>query len=525
MGIIDRVKMAGLAISGQLRMTASWNWRRGTKTGSVFNGSKISGKKLYPSAFDMDVDSLRDAVRASYWDSSQSRAIIKRLADHVVSTGLFLEYSPSWELINTSLPDDEKDQFIRDIEIRFGLWAKSKEADSTAKLSFYELQMFEFINRLRDGETFSILRYSGNSSRMNPVSIQFIDPAQVQTPYNSLVYNAAISAGKRIENGIEIDAFGKEVAIYVMDAVTREFTRIPVESPDGKRRYVLHPMISDTMGGVRGVSILGPVIHELKKIADYSVAELEAAVINAVLAVWVKPSDKLSASAALTGIRARGNVDAGPEVNQETREATFDRGGLIVQSLKAGEEVVSFDTKRPNVNYETFVRAITKHVSASVSIPIEVLEESFSANYSASRASLLLFYQSVDIWRGTCASQFNDAIFKAWFTEEVAAGRINAPGFGGASAYINAAWLQNSWMGTGKLSIDPLKEAAAVKLRQEMGHTTGEREAINYNNSDFSENARRLKIEHEQLGVDQAGQPIDQALIDQITNDQDKDNQ
>jgi capsid protein len=70
-------------------------------------------------------------------------------------------------------------------------------------------------------------------------------------------------------------------------------------------------------------------------------------------------------------------------------------------------------------------------------------------------------------------------------------------------------------MGAGKPSIDPLKEVNAVKIRQELGHTTGEREAIQYNNSDFSENARRLKIERELLGTPAAdpmqdpAQPVD----------------
>lgn len=522
MGMLDRVRLAAAAMTGRV-VSASWNWRSGTKSGSIFNGSKVSGRKAYPSAFDLDNDALRDAVRASYWDSTQARAIVGRLVDNVIGSGLYLEHQPDWSVIGASIPEADRDELSRNIERRFHLWAQSKEADAAGAQSLYELQAFEFLNRLRDGETFLVLRYSGDAKRMNPVSVQFIDPAQVCTPWDKLHLEAAKASGARIQDGIEIDANGREVAIHVRDIDTNKFTRVPVFGTSG-RRFVLHPRNFDTMGAVRGVSILGPVIHELRKIADYSVAELEAAVVNAVLAVWVKPSEKQNASAAITGIRARGNGDAAPKVDKDEREAKFDRGGVVVQSLKAGEEVVSFDSKRPNVNFEAFVKAVTKHVSASVGIPIEVLEMSFNANYSASRASLLQFWTAVERWRASGASQFLNEIFEAWFGEEVKGGRINAPGYGKASAYVNRAWVNCGWMGAGKPSIDPLKEVNAVKIRQELGHTTGEREAIQYNNSDFAENARRLKIERELLGQPADAPALNRAQpVDQVEDEDDDD--
>jgi lambda family phage portal protein len=491
MGVLDRIKLAAGALVGGI--TASWGASSGyrTKTGSVFNGSKMSGNKLYKSAFDLDSGALRDACRAAYWDSSQARAIISRFVDSVIGAGVYLEYQPEWDIIGATVPEDQRDQFTRMVEKRFHLWARSKEADAAGGMSLYELQAFQFLNWLRDGETVHIMRYVSDPRRMNPLTIQTIDPHQVQTPYDKISLSIIKSIGARIEDGIEVDANGREVAIHVQDPDDFTFTRVPVFGSQSGRRFVLHPKVNDTINAVRGTSILGPVIHELKKIADYSVAELEAAVINAVLAVWIKPSDKANASAALTGVRARGNTNTAPTVDRTERQAEFDRGGLIVQSLKAGEEIVSFDSKRPNVNFEAFVKAVTKHISASVGMPIEVLEMSFNANYSASRASLLLFWTAVERWRAVAASQFLDEVFYGWFSEEVKKGNISAPGFGGASAYVNAAWLNCSWMGQGKPSIDPLKEANAVEKRLEMGHTTGEREAIQYNNSDFTENVRR----------------------------------
>jgi lambda family phage portal protein len=499
MGMVERISLAVSALAGKI--TASWGSGSGyrTKTGSVFNGSKMSGKRLYKSAFDLDSEALRDACRAAYWDSSQARAIISRFVDSVIGSGVYLEYQPDWDIIGATIPEADRKTFIRTIEKKFHLWARSKEADAAGGMSLYELQAFQFLNWLRDGETVHIMRYVSDPKRMSPVTIQTIDPHQVRNPYDKNILSVVKSVGARIEDGIEVDANGREVAIHVQDPDDFTFTRVPVFGAQSGRRFVLHPKVNDTINAVRGTSILGPVIHELKKIADYSAAELEAAVINAVLAVWIKPSEKANASAALTGVRARGGNNTAPTVDNADRSVDFDRGGLIVQSLKAGEEVVSFDSKRPNVNFEAFVKAVTKHISASVGMPIEVLEMSFNANYSASRASLLLFWTSVERWRAVAASQFLDEVFYAWFAEEVKTGHTQAPGFGGSSAYVNAAWLNCAWMGQGKPSIDPLKEAKAVEARLAMGHTTGEREAIQYNNSDFSDNVARLKVEREAM--------------------------
>lgn len=514
---MGRIADAWKALTSKKDLVSFDGYPDGTKSGHVFDGSKFSGSLLYPSNWSFDGETLRQRSRIAYWDSTQARSLISRLCDNVIGTGLGLESSPIWPLIGGGLTDEQKHEFARDIELRFHLWANSKESDAAGKMSFYELQDFEFRNRLRDGETISILRYSGDAARMSPLSIQFILPDDVTTPSDSGRKQAAEAIGNRIVDGIEIESTGREVALYVADQNGKNHNRIPVNGTS--RRFVLHPIISDTLGAVRGMPLLAPLIHELQKITDYTVAEIEAAVINAVLAVWVEPGPDAPASRALAGIRRSGQEQGqtNSESATQSSRASFDKPGLIVQTLKAGEKIQSFDTKRPNVNFGEFVRHITRHISASVGVPIEVLEMSFNANYSASRASLLLFWTAVEKWRDSCASQFLGPIFEAWFSEEVKAGRINAPGFLTGSPLIRRSWLNCLWIGASQPSIDPLKEANAVGARIQMGHTTNEREAQKFNGSDFTENAKRLKMENQLLK--EAGVLIETQEMGQTTQD------
>jgi len=133
-----------------------------------------------------------------------------------------------------------------------------------------------------------------------------------------------------------------------------------------------------------------------------------------------------------------------------------------------------------------------------------VLKKSFNANYSASRASLCLFWNLVESERQDSAALFWTPIYEAWFREEFRAGRINAPGFG-TSPLVTRAWLNCDWAGIRMPSIDPLKEANAAHQRIADCLTTHDREAKQYNGSDFGDNAARLTEENALL--QEAGQP------------------
>lgn len=465
--------------------------------GGRAGGAKFSGALTYRSLASEDYQSLRNSSRLAYWETAQARAIIDRLATSSIGTGLTLECNPMWELIQAGAPktDEDRKKWTDNVETRFDLFMKSKELDATGRESGYKLQKFNFSTKLKDGETFAILRYLDNDPRrMSPLTIQFVDPDQVCTPYDTVSQEAIKARGNTITDGIELDAMGREIAIYVQDAKTFKFTRIPMTG--STRRFVLHNGLFESVGQVRGLPLLAPVVHELQKLTDYTVAEIEAAVINAVLAIYVVPGQQANASKPFGGIQDRQNpTPQGPQATVPN-PGVFNKPGIIVQNLKAGEDLKSFDTKRPNVNFPEFVKAVVKGISGSVGIPIEVLEMVFGQNYSASRASLILFWMTIETHRDAEASQFDQPIYEAWFDEEVASGRISAPGFDD-SPVIRAAWLNASWVGQSMPSIDPLKDAKADTERLNQCATTGERVAQKYNGSDFEENARRRRAEVE----------------------------
>lgn len=482
-----------------------------TGNGLGYGGDKYRGALSFDFVRTMDHVRLRRRSRIAYWDSVQARALIGRLVDNVINTGLRLEAAPVWSVLDQPKARDEKNraEWQRQAEARFGLWAQSDEPDAAGKMDLYEMQEFLFRSLLRDGEVFVVYRQSPEKSRINPLMIQFLDPDQIATPTSMAAFRAAKARGNRIRDGIELDKNGREVAFYVHDTDTGDVKRMPVRGPKSGRLFASHIGIFDRVGQVRATPPLTAVIHELQKLTDYQVAEIEAAVINATIAAWIEPSDIAPASRALGGVAVRGSAqaktDAGDTRSAPPADGVIREPGMMIQTLGPGEKLQSYDTKRPNQGYEVFVNSVLSHISMSLGIPVEVLAMSFSANYSASRASLLLFWSVVEMWRAKVGSDFLDHVYAGWLAIEVAARRIAADAWD--IPVFRAAWLNSNWIGINQPSIDPARESKAAHQRIADGLTTRSRESRKYNGSEYDENIERLGSENASLAA--VNQPLE----------------
>jgi capsid protein len=172
---------------------------------------------------------------------------------------------------------------------------------------------------------------------------------------------------------------------------------------------------------------------------------------------------------------------------QSLPEATITTPGSVgIFNMQQGDTMKLLENKTPAESYQSFIDAFVSYLSASMSMPIEVLLMKFNQSYSASRATLILFWRIANIWREEMAADYLNPIFEAWLSGEIAAGRISAPGWG--DPILRAAWINNHWIGTPMPNIDPLRESKASKEYLTMGATTQNRVARNLNGSSASEN-------------------------------------
>jgi lambda family phage portal protein len=458
---------------------------------------------------------MRRNARDSYHDSPQAKAIVDRMADSVAGMALLLECSPIAEILGIT-PEQAK-AWARDVENRFDLWARDKKQHRSETMSFYQTQFMYQIFQHRDNDIFRRLYYSTDKSLQNPLQWEFIDPDQIRGHGFTATNGPYVSS---IFDGIHRDERGREKAydVYVRDGDKGGYKAVTIQrkGPKSKRLFMLHGYRPEYAGQGRGYSRIGFAIQSLENIADFSYAQIKKAINQSAIVammenkdldpsnVWEQimttfgqgaaseqfgsdPNPSPSASNVTTDALQPPNCYSIPEATVEVP------GSVMIMNAKRGDSLKPFAQNAPSDSFDKFVDAFMYYLSAATGIPLEVVLMRFSNNYSASRGTLILFWRTVMMWRDEWATDDGNPVFEMWLSEEIAAGRIQAPGF--SDPRLRAAWLHCTWRGAPIPDIDPSKTAKARREYLSMALTTGEREARDLNGSDFESN--KAQIEHE----------------------------
>ena len=129
---------------------------------------------------------------------------------------------------------------------------------------------------------------------------------------------------------------------------------------------------------------------------------------------------------------------------------------------------------------------MVRQIGMALEMPFEVLTMHFQSSYSAARAALLMAWKSFRSKRDLLAKQFCQPVFELWLADEVAEGRISAPGFF-ADDVVRGAWCAAIWTGDGPGSIDPSKEVDAAQKRVDLGISTKQAESILHDGVDWQQ--------------------------------------
>lgn len=472
-------------------------------------GGRSGGAKwdygLSTSASNLTLDhyTLRQNARDACHDSSHARAVVFRMADSVAGNGLMLEPAPKTELLGISI--EEGEAWAEDVASRFDSFASSKKQHRSEQMNLYQASRFYEINNHRDGEVFPRLYYSKDRELINPLQFEFICPNQIR---GDAFTSIAGPFGQ--DDGIIRDARGREIGykIWVLGKNNKyRSVTIPAKGAKSKRIFMLHGFAPEFPGQTRGFSRLAHALQEFENITDFTSAQIKKAINQSNITMFTKPSADNPASNPFENI-LRSPGGAGPVVEQfganpnpstsaqgvtddstqavvnysPIPEATFSTPGSAgVFNLEEGEDLIPFKNTAPSDGYNIFIDSFVSHLSASFSMPIEVLLMKFNSNYSASRGALLLFWKVAEIWRHEQISDFLDPVYEMWMAEEIARGTIMAPGW--SNPVLRSAWLNSRWIGPAMPNIDPLKTMAADKGYIEIGATTQDRVARDYNGS------------------------------------------
>jgi lambda family phage portal protein len=476
------------------------------KTPGALTGASI----LYNSS----PDSLRRLSRLAVLRSPTGESMVNRLAEVVVGSGLRLRPQPYWDIIDPAGAIDEKARakWEKNVEQRYRMWGKSYSPEYNTRRNLPQLSRACFDYLLQDGEYFVLLRYA-NTREKNPLTIQIIPPENIRGGYTNI-------PGHEVVNGIEYDAYGEAVAYFILDDKTGKTQRVSRFGEKSGRIMMIHNFLSSNEKQRRGVPYLASCIQELIKLGHYEDLEIQAAIVNALFAVWVKPPENEDGTPIVGGGGAQRasartkqtTSTADPETTEYVSKFnTLDikNGGIIADALPAGHEIQSFDTSRPNVNFGTFFSEVKKNIAASKNMPLSVVDLAFNGSYSGARGELLMFWMSVNRFRENHGYDFEDDVYQMWFIGEVARGRIDAPG-SNTSKEMFLAYTNAQWIGNQRPDIDPLKSVNAHILEQKYGYKTGAEITAERTGGDYNENLEKIKSELDRVA--EANAPMEAIL-------------
>lgn len=449
-------------------------------------------------------------ARDAYHDSVQARAIVSRKADNVAGIGLRVEPMPIASVLG--ITEEFADLWGRDVAHRYDLCMRDKKQNRSETMTGYQSQHFYTTSKERDNDVFIRLYYSGDRGLQNPLQFEFIDPTQIR---GSALTNTGMPFQK-LKDGIVRDDRGRETAynILVPNADGKmKIVTVQARGPKSKRKFMLHGFTPEYAGQGRGYSPLGFAIQKFENITDFESAHIKKAISLSSTILKVEnpdldPGDPTqgvsggdyagpSQTVAEYGTDATPSTDAvnvDPRVVRMQGAEIREPGSTILIAPQRGDKIGEIGGQAPSVSYDAFLDAFTAHLSAATGMPIEVLLMRFNQNYSASRATLILFWRKVTIDREEMAADYLFPHYEMWLAEEIAAGRIQAPGW--SDPVLKAAWLNAAWVGMPLPDIDPSKTAKAAALRTALGHQTGKRGAREYNGSDFDTNATTIEREY-----------------------------
>jgi lambda family phage portal protein len=151
--------------------------------------------------------------------------------------------------------------------------------------------------------------------------------------------------------------------------------------------------------------------------------------------------------------------------------------GVKIPHLVPGERLNLTTSSNADNGFAELEGAILRYIAAGMGVSYEQLARDYSkTNYSSARASILESWRYFMGRRKVIAARYASMIYALFLEEVIDRGWIKLPK--GARNFYEAksSWCHAEWIGSGRITIDGLKEVKESILRLEAGLSTYEKE-------------------------------------------------
>jgi lambda family phage portal protein len=448
-----------------------------------FDGEKNLGEAGPIIKYNLDYESTRLRSWQALIESEVVQTIISKYCTWIIGDGLKLTCEPSDFVLLQEGITLNKIEFSKNVEQRFNLYKNSKDADYSGMETLDSIANTAFKNALVGGDVLVVLRYENNE-----VNVQLIDGCHVCSPeFGSEQYPKELTNGNQLINGIEVDAKKKHVRYYVRN---KNFTFDIIEAVgknSGLQTAFLVKGLDYRLDNVRGLPLVAPVLEKLKKMERYESATLSSAEERAKIVYYIKHTKQSSGETPLTKQLAKAaNYGAKDDIPTDlTGKQLADQIGVStnkqVFNMEMDSELQALESKQ-ELQYKEYNTENVTAVCAAINMPYQIAMSKYEGNFSASRAALKDWENTMKVKRKLFANSFYQPIFNFWLEVKILQNKISAPGYLKARLDNNLsvieAYRKCRFIGAGVPHIDPLKEVNAI--REALGETGKDLPLITY---------------------------------------------
>lgn len=420
-----------------------------------------------------DAATIRNRARSLDEDNGWINAGLDRRVESVIGARIRLSAQPKHELLNRDY--EWRMNWTGLVQARWDVWANDIEHrnDSRKRLSFGAQAKLAYLSYVRDGAAAAEIR-DNKRGLSNTTNVLLIEPERVSHPQDR-----GLMESPTLRNGFAYDENGAAVGAYVRSSHEADphagfgsarWDYVPMRGPTGRAKFI-YCFSPRRVEQDRGISKLAEVMVPAKMLDRVDRAKVNEALKASLLSVFIEsPGTTDDIEGMLAPAEDSAGLDPWIEayIGMRERSPVFIDGAQL-NHLLPGEKPHQLETDS-DASYADFAGFILRKIAGSLGVaPPQLSGDWVGINYSSARAMLNELWRSFLEDRAYFTQHFLTPIYAAWLEVEVANGDVKVPG-GPLAFYKNkTAICMCDWIGPGRGSIDPIKEANANNLDEAAG--------------------------------------------------------
>lgn len=409
-------------------------------------------------------DRARDLVR----NEADASTATRKSVGMVIGSGWKLQSRPDFQALGITRAQSRT--LAKSIERIFSAWATDPRflCDARRETDFGGLLRLMFSERRTVGEFGAVMQVRKNPPKnAMQTCVHVIDTDRISNP------NGQINTEFH-RDGFDLDEYGAWHQCHLarrhkgdvhIGRHSFQWDIIPRETDYG-RPVMVYGKSMDRPEQTRGLSPFAPLIETFAMKSKMRRAELQTALINAMMGAFVRSSFDPEAMATVLGLDQ--SYATQMQGWQDVRQTYYSHSpaewnGSRIPVLAPGDSVDLNVAPRQTSAFKDFTAILEQGMAAHLDVFVGQMNGNYNGlNYSTLRGAFNEVWNSVMVQRDDFRCQGVQPIFLCVIDEAEDIGAFDDLGFALPPLWDNpGAWTQSDWIGPSRGNIDPEKEAKA----------------------------------------------------------------